>query len=146
MTQSRKPAEDSTVVQKLTKGCRSVLEVLQRSENLTSAQDIFSIMRQEEPSAPGLTTVYRSLESLVSLGLVQSVDVGDGEKRYEVVTPGEHHHHLICQSCNSSIHLDQCVLEDLERSIKTKYGFVVSSHVLEVFGTCRNCLKPGAKK
>lgn len=146
MRQSRKLDEHGSVDQKLTKGCRRVLEVLQRSENLTSAQDIFGILRQEEPTAPGLTTVYRSLESLVSLGLVQAVDVGDGEKRYEVVTPGEHHHHLICQACDASIHLDQCVLEDLERSIKSKYGFVVSSHVLEVFGTCRNCVKSGARK
>lgn len=126
---------------KLTKGCRRVLEALEKVDDLTTAQDIFGILRQTEPEAPGLTTVYRSLESLVEIGLVQAVDLGDGEKRYEVVEPGEHHHHLICESCNSSVHLDQCVVEDLEKSIKSKYGFVISSHVLEVFGLCRDCAR-----
>src|SRR6185437_11907390 len=83
----------------LTKGARKVLELLEQSHELTSAQDIYGRLRTEEEKAPGLTTVYRSLESLVGLGLVQAVDIGDGERRYEVVNPGEHHHHLVCRSC-----------------------------------------------
>lgn len=126
---------------KLTKGCRRVLEALEQAHDLTTAQDIHGLLKQMEPEAPGLTTVYRSLESLVEMGLVQAVDLGDGEKRYEIVAPGEHHHHLICQQCNSSIHLDQCVIEDLEKSIQSKYGFVVNSHVLEVFGLCKECAR-----
>jgi len=131
---------------KLTKGCRRVLEVLEQSHQLTTAQSIYGLLRQTEPESPGLTTIYRSLDSLVEMGLVQAVNLGDGEKRYEIVEPGEHHHHLICDSCNASVHLDQCVIEDLEKSIKTKYGFVISSHVLEVFGQCRDCLKSAAKR
>ncbi len=130
---------------KLTRGCRRVLAVLEQTRELSSAQDIHGMLRQAEPEAPGLTTVYRSLESLVGMGLVQSVDLGDGEKRYEVVEPGEHHHHLICQGCGASVHLDQCLVEDLEKSIKAKYGFEISSHVLEVFGRCRGCLKSSTK-
>jgi Fur family ferric uptake transcriptional regulator len=70
-------------VTRLTKGCKKVLEVLERNSELTTAQDIHSQLRTEDFKAPGLTTVYRSLESLVSLGLVQAVDLGDGERRYE---------------------------------------------------------------
>lgn len=123
----------------LTKGARIVLEALEQSKDLASAQDIYGQLRATGDKAPGLTTVYRSLESLVSLGFVQSVDLGDGEKRYEVVTPGEHHHHLICEECNQSNHLDQCLVEELEDGIRTKYGFSIKSHVLEIFGTCANC-------
>ena len=75
--------------QRLTKGCRRVLAALEQMDNLTSAQDIHGMLRQSAPEAPGLTTVYRSLDSLVALGLVQSVDIGDGEKRYELVVPGD---------------------------------------------------------
>jgi Fur family ferric uptake transcriptional regulator len=124
---------------KLTKGCRKVLEILEQSEDLASAQDIYGRMRLDLDDAPGLTTVYRSLDSLVELGLVQQVDLGDGEKRYELVKPGEHHHHLVCDRCKSSVHLDQCLVEDFDEAVTKKYGFEIRAHVLEIFGLCRNC-------
>ena len=125
--------------ERLTKGCKRVLEVLERNKDLSSAQDIHGLLRQEDASAPGLTTVYRSLESLVSLGYVQGVDLGDGERRYEVIEKGEHHHHIICDDCRSSVHLDECLVEELEKAIAVKYGYDVHSHILEIFGRCPNC-------
>ncbi len=127
------------VMAKLTKGCQKVLEVLKEQHQLASAQDIFGLMRGDDASAPGLTTVYRSLESLVSQGLVQAVDLGDGERRYEMVKPGEHHHHLVCDSCKASVHLDSCLIEELEGGIRSKYGFQVKGHILEIFGMCKSC-------
>lgn len=126
---------------KLTKGCQKVLEVLKEQHQLASAQDIFGQMRGDDATAPGLTTVYRSLESLVSQGLVQAVDLGDGERRYEMVKPGEHHHHLVCDGCRASVHLDSCLVEELEDGIRSKYGFMVKGHILEIFGTCQKCQK-----
>jgi Fur family ferric uptake transcriptional regulator len=132
---------------RLTKGCKKVLEYLERSHDLTSAQDIHGLMRTEDDSAPGLTTVYRSLESLVGLGLVQAVDLGDGERRYELVPPGEHHHHLVCENCRKSVHLDECLIEQFEDSIRNNYGFQIRSHVLEIFGICKDCSsRPAGKK
>src|SRR5207253_10274572 len=112
----------------LTKGARKVLELLEQSHELATAQDIYGRLRTEEDKAPGLTTVYRSLESLVQLGLVQAVDLGDGERRYEVVAPGEHHHHLVCKNCGTSTHLDSCLVEDIEKIISNKYKFHIDSH------------------
>jgi Fur family ferric uptake transcriptional regulator len=127
--------------ERLTKGCKRVLEVLEKTKDLSSAQDIHGQLRAEDLGAPGLTTVYRSLESLVTLGLVQAVDLGDGERRYELIEPGEHHHHIICDDCRSSIHLDMCLVEELENAIATKYGYEVRSHILEIFGKCPDCKK-----
>ena len=124
---------------RLTKGSQKVLQILEKTTALATAQDIHLQLRQEDDEAPGLTTVYRALESLVSQGLVQSVDLGDGEKRFELVVPGEHHHHLICQRCHSSIHLDQCLIKDLESAIRSKYSFEVRGHILEIFGICKRC-------
>jgi len=125
----------------LTKGAQKVLELLEQSHDLSSAQDIYGKLRNEEEKPPGLTTVYRSLESLVSMGLVQAVDLGDGERRYEVVAPGEHHHHLVCRGCGNSTHLDSCLVENIEDAIKKQYHFEIDSHVFEVFGTCSDCQK-----
>lgn len=140
MTYSANNAKIDQRRSSLTKGAQKVLELLEQSHELTSAQDIYGKLRTEESTkAPGLTTVYRSLESLVSLGLVQAVDLGDGERRYEVVEPGEHHHHLVCRSCSRSTHLDSCLIEDIEKAISDKYEFAIESHVFEVFGLCREC-------
>jgi Fur family transcriptional regulator, ferric uptake regulator len=124
---------------RLTKGAKKVLQTLTEVHTLATAQDIHGRMRSEDEEAPGLTTVYRALENLVSQGLVQSVELGDGEKRYELIEPGEHHHHLICSKCKESVHLDQCLIKDLDSLIKTKHGFNVTSHILEIFGTCKKC-------
>lgn len=123
----------------LTKGAQAVLDALGQVKELSSAQDIYGRLRQTGEKAPGLTTVYRALESLVQLGFVQEVDLGDGEKLYEVVEPGEHHHHLVCEGCGSSNHLDQCMVEEFEEAIRSKYGFQIKSHVLEIFGVCNTC-------
>lgn len=124
---------------RLTKGCQKVLKVLEQADDLTTAQDIHGRLRTDSEAPPGLTTVYRSLESLVGLGLVQAVDLGDGERRYEMVKPGEHHHHLVCEQCSRSVHLDQCLVEDLEEAVRKTYGFEIRSHVLELFGLCKSC-------
>jgi Fur family ferric uptake transcriptional regulator len=131
---------------RLTKGCKKVLEYLERSHDLTSAQDIHGLMRTEDNGAPGLTTVYRSLESLVGMGLVQAVDLGDGERRYELIHPGEHHHHLVCEICRKSVHLDECLVEQFEDSIRNSHGFQIRSHVLEIFGVCKDCSARAATK
>lgn len=128
----------------LTKGAKVVIDALENFHELASAQEIYGRLRSEGENAPGLTTVYRALDMLVAKGYVQAVDLGDGEKRYEAVTPGEHHHHLVCESCGQSNHLDQCIVEELEDTIRAKYGFLVKSHVLEIFGLCDKCNAAGA--
>lgn len=124
---------------RLTKGSQKVLAILEKTSALATAQDIHAQLRSEDAEAPGLTTIYRSLESLVEQGLVQAVQLGDGEKRFELITPGEHHHHLVCQSCKDSVHLDQCLIDDLQSAIQSKYHFEVRGHILEIFGLCKNC-------
>ena len=124
----------------ISKSCKKILNVLKKDQ-LLSAQEIHALMRSVYPRGPGLSTVYRSLELLVSGGLLQAVDLGDGERRYELVEPGEHHHHLFCESCRMSIHLDECIISNFEGTIRDNYGFRVKGHVLEIFGKCKNCLE-----
>lgn len=71
--------------------------------------------------------------------MIQAVDLGDGEKRYESVEPGEHHHHLICTNCRTSIHLDECSVETFSKRVEERHGFMVKSHMLEIFGICAEC-------
>ncbi len=129
----------------LPKGAKAVLEALQKAPEMLSARDLSLRMKlshqtkEEQSKSPGLTTIYRSLELLTRQGFVQAVSFGDQEKRYEVVEPGHHNHHLVCKSCDKSIKLRECLLANLEETIKKDYGFSVSEHLLELFGICQSC-------
>jgi len=129
----------------LPKGAKAVLSALQQAPEMLSARDLSFRMKlshqahDDKGKSPGLTTIYRSLELLTRHGLVQAVSFGDQEKRYEVVEPGHHNHHLVCKSCGNNIKLKECLLERLEETILQEYGFSVSEHLLELFGTCQTC-------
>ncbi len=125
---------------RLNRGAQTVLWALQEMKKIASAQEICHWIRLNKPTqAPGLTTVYRGIEELLMQQLVQAVDFGSGEKFYEAIEPGKHHHHLICTSCQSSIHFEHCVVDSLSEKLRKHYGFTVRSHVLEIFGLCDSC-------
>src|SRR5215210_8432420 len=81
----------------------------------------------------GLVTMYRTLHLLSELGIVRRMDLGDGP-RYELA--GDHHHHLICESCGDISEFDECPL-DSERL--PGFGFEPRSHSVEVYGRCAAC-------
>ena len=126
-----------------------ILQVLDESKKHLSAEDIFLRVHQIYPNI-GLTTVYRTLELLVSMGLVFKLDFGDGRARYEL-TRGDgsmsHHHHLICTNCGRIIDYAEFVEEELELINKTrqelekKYGFEIRNHTLQFYGLCNKCKK-----
>lgn len=121
----------------LPRSCKKILEILKFNE-LCSAQEIHARMRQVDPKAPGLSTTYRSLELLFRYGHLQAMDL-DGERHYELVKPGEHHHHLICEVCGVRIHMDECGIEKMHDRIAAIHGFQIEQHVLEIFGKCMDC-------
>lgn len=125
---------------RLSRSCHQVLRYLREKKGLHSANDIYMALKSEfSEDAPGLTTIYRSLETLVQSERVQSVVLGDSEKIFEYIEDGQHHHHLICTSCRTSVHLHKCFIEQWEEKIKTVHGFEVRSHILELFGLCPEC-------
>ena len=124
---------------RLNRNLHLVLYALKEIPNLPSAQEVHFWLKQKEPDAPGLTTIYRAIDSLLELGVIQCVVLGDGEKRYEPIEPGSHHHHLICEKCHASVHMDQCFLDQFTESVRSRHGFTTTRHVLEIFGICRNC-------
>lgn len=124
-----------------------ILQVLDEAKKHLSAEDIFIKVHQIYP-AIGLTTVYRTLELLVRMGLVHKFDFGDGRARYELCGGNNemtHHHHLICTNCGRVVDYDDFVDEELELIKKTekelakKYGFAIKNHTIQFYGLCKRC-------
>lgn len=136
---------------KMTPQRQIVLQVIldHPSEHL-SAEKIYDYLRGTE-SEIGLATVYRSLEILVSLGILQKIEFGkEYDKKnkssysYELnpLDPNEHfHHHLICTECKEITEFEDDMLDELENDIVVKTGFKVDNHQVKFFGICKNCQK-----
>lgn len=124
----------------------SVLDLLSRTAGHLSAKEIYASLYRTHPGL-GLTTVYRTLELLHGLGIVQRVSAGDGQGRYQIRSehPGDHHHHLICTGCGKIIDYRDFVEEELElvkkteRALSKKYGFEIRDHNIEFLGLCAEC-------
>ena len=106
-----------------------------------SAEDVHDLLRDKRAEI-GLATVYRTLELLSDLGILQKMEFGDGCSRYEVNDTDptrHHHHHLICTKCGKVEEFDEDLLESLEAIIKRKTGFVTTDHQVKFFGVCQEC-------
>jgi Fur family ferric uptake transcriptional regulator len=116
-----------------------VVELLGRQDCLLSAQEIFDLLRREGRPV-GIASVYRVLDTLTELGLVQRVDLGEGLYRYEAVRPGgEHHHHVVCDDCGR---VDAFTDQPLERALSGVAGrlrFAVGAHDVLLRGSCDDC-------
>ncbi|NLO89624.1 MAG: transcriptional repressor [Clostridia bacterium] len=104
-----------------------------------SAEEIYDIAKGINPDL-GMTTIYRTLDLLVELGVLQKLEFGDGRTRYELQDEDmHHHHHLICLKCGKVEEFEMDLLEALEQKILEKKGFEVMDHKLKFYGTCSEC-------
>lgn len=123
---------------KSTKQRNLIYDILDKSDNPVSAEQIFTKLKDLDPSV-NMSTVYRVLEVFVLKGLVlKSNIIGSNSAGYEL-NKIEHNHHLICLKCNKTVPLNQCPLKKLEEAIQDKTDFVITGHNLELFGYCPEC-------
>jgi Fur family ferric uptake transcriptional regulator len=88
----------------------------------------------------GLATVYRTLAVLEQVGLVKSIDLGEGRARYEISDSPEHyHHHLVCTVCGRVEEVEHDLLQQIEEHVRARHGFTVRDHSLKLYGVCRAC-------
>ena len=87
-----------------------------------------------------MASVYRSLEALQGLHLVQRLEVGQGEGLYEPLAPGgDHHHHVICDDCERIVPFEDRALERAITRLAEKVDFDVGGHDVVLHGVCPDC-------
>lgn len=102
------------------------------------AQEIYNDLRSVGENI-GLTTVYRTLQSLAEAGDLDVLRTDDGQTLYRRCDRAEHHHHLVCQSCGLTIELSADEVEKWAAKVAKRHGFADVTHTVEVFGVCANC-------
>jgi Fur family ferric uptake transcriptional regulator len=128
---------------------RIILDTLSSAANHPSAEELYLTVHKQCPSV-GLTTVYRTLELLVEMGVVYKSDFGDGRARYELIESHRrktHHHHLVCTGCGKVIDYTDFIedevelLKKTEKGLSKKYDFQIDDHIIQFYGLCDKCKK-----
>lgn len=121
----------------------AILEALeQRPGCHLTAEEIYDCVKEEYPEI-GLATVYRTVQLLSELNVIDKLSLDDGYIRYEIgkmeQPNGHHHHHLICLNCGKVFAFEDDLLETLEERIAESLDFQVVNHEVKLFGYCKNC-------
>ena len=122
----------------------AVLEtVASRPEEHLTAEEIFTLVKVSCPDI-GLATVYRTIQLLNELGLIDRIRFDDGAVRYEIGSAPDReqkhrHHHLICRRCGRVFSFQEDLLEELEAKITATTGFAVVNHEVKLYGYCKEC-------
>ena len=121
----------------------AVLDLISGQDCCASAQEIHESLRGRGRSV-GIASVYRVLEVLSDLRLVQRVDVGDGITRFERASPGgDHHHHVVCEDCGKVEPFSDPSLERAIASASGRLGYNVDAHEVVLRGECGDCRQTG---
>jgi Fur family ferric uptake transcriptional regulator len=130
---------------------RAVLELLDTQRCALTAVEIEDALRVATPTAAAATagtgkrhvsraSVYRILDELERLRLVQRVETGQAMVRYErVCEHDEHHHHLVCDGCGLVMPFSDEALEQAISSLSLRVPLTVSEHEIVLRGECQDC-------
>jgi Fur family ferric uptake transcriptional regulator len=118
---------------------RLVIDVLARSSGHVAASEVIEQCRQADPLTTP-STVYRTLDALETLGLIQHGHAADGREEYHVLPQSEHGHRY-CTSCGRSWEIDAKEAAQLTRAMREQQGFEVDLSHLTIVGRCRECVE-----
>ncbi|NGP43642.1 transcriptional repressor [Bacillaceae bacterium SIJ1] len=118
----------------------TVRVLLEHEEDHLSAEDVYLLVKEKAPEI-GLATVYRTLELLTELKIVDKINFGDGVSRFDLRKEGaDHfHHHLVCIECGKVEEIEEDLLEDVEKVVERDFYFKVKDHRLTFHGICKTC-------
>jgi len=122
---------------------RALLELLDRQECALTAHEIEEALRARGKSRRVVSraSVYRILDELEQLRLVQRVETGQAMVRYERVCEhaDEHHHHLVCDECGVVMPFSDPGLERAIQTLSERVPLAVSEHEIVLHGACKDC-------
>lgn len=118
---------------------QAILELLDEQTCALSAVEIEQALLQRKREV-SRASVYRVMEELEEIGLVQRVEIGQGMVRYEPVRHGPgHHHHIVCDRCGRLEPFTDDALERAIRRVAERLPHEVSEHEIVIHGACASC-------
>jgi len=122
---------------RLTSSRRAVADLIAEYDGHFTAADL-TVAARERRLGISRATLFRSLDLLTELGVVERLDLPSGEHAY-VPCARAHHHHVICSRCGRATDVEDSGVAEAVAAIARRTGYRIDSHRLELFGLCRHC-------
>ncbi len=129
---------------RLTEPRRAVAGLVARRAGPFTAADLVADARARDLGL-GRATIFRSLDLLAELHLVERLDLPSGAHAYVACEP-EHHHHVVCTRCGRTAEVEDCGMTSVAREVARRSGYRVEEHRLELFGVCPACLSDAGER
>ena len=126
---------------RLTAARRAIITALFDSGGHVTADELAAAVQGAHPDVH-LTTIYRCLEALEELAVVDHVHLGHGRAVYHLTE--QTHQHLVCEDCGVVVEVPDALFGDLARRLQADYGFAIRPHHFAVLGRCRDCQRATA--
>ncbi len=116
---------------------RAVADLIAEQTGHFTASELEGVVRDRRLGI-SRATLFRALDLLTELGVVERLDLPTGEHAY-VPCARAHHHHVICSRCGRTAEAEDCGVAEAVGEIARRTGYRIESHRLELFGLCRHC-------
>jgi Fur family transcriptional regulator, ferric uptake regulator len=122
-----------------------VVEAFLNLKGHASAEELLNQVRKADKRV-GLTTVYRTLRLLTECGLALERKFNRQVSTFEPNRLGKHHDHLICLKCGKIVEFENGTIETMQEAVARDHSFIITHHILDLYGQCLECSKPDKKK
>ncbi len=118
-----------------------ILNVIKNKKSSFIVKDIYEELNKKV----GLTTIYRFIDELLSLGVIDKSISSNNTVYYRYLEKCSHdnHFYLKCDNCGEMIHVDCDCIKDLSKHINEKHQFFLNNNHIIINGICKKCLKEG---
>ncbi len=115
----------------------SILEIIRSGKGHLDADEVYQRARKKQPRL-SLSTVYRTLQTLKELGLIEEVRLDEAHHHYELKNSRDHYH-LICQGCGKIVEFEIPSGVALMRRIGREKHFEITGMTVQMTGVCEEC-------
>lgn len=126
----------------LTKKREIVINIIEKNPGHMDAEDVYKKAKKKDPSI-GMATVYRALKLMSDYNVIERHTFGQEHQHFESPTKS-HHDHLVCSECGKIEEFSDPSLEQLKNDVARQHGFQMTTHKLEIYGICADCVKKRA--
>jgi Fe2+ or Zn2+ uptake regulation protein len=127
----------STSGRRLTGQRQLLLQLMQESGGHLDAQELYRLALERNPRL-SLSTVYRTMNLLRDLGLVDEVHLGEDHHHYEL-KPQAQHCHLVCANCGAVVEIGCDLIDELKATVSRQHDFEITEARVDLVGLCGKC-------
>jgi len=129
---------------RVTDSRRAVIDLICTRDGAFETADLVSDARRRKIEA-ARATIFRTLEILTGIGVVERLDLPNGDHSYVRCDSRAHHHHLVCTRCQRSIDLKDLGMTPILAQVARRTGYKIDRHRVELFGLCPTCQKKASQ-